>query len=318
MSYYTGTAGSLSALRTALLTHAQADGWTLTGDVLSKAGVYFQITENATHVMCRGCRDNALGGLAPNEVSIGRIFQREGYPTREISFPATYHVFGFAQELYFVVNYDVTYYQWLAFGKSIVPGLVNMGGWFGGSMGSWLGGNGTNPTEPIYISDVSGGYGYAISFTHMYLTAAALFWQGNVINYGDGVAYMRNAYVDHGLDGHGWGWGASSTRGPLSQAPMSPLIGLLPNTWNSDSLLLPLRAYKERPSYKSSLVADLENARIVRNDLLSDGQIITIGADKWMAFPWYRKNINARNGSTSNAGANHTGTFGWAIRYEGP
>jgi hypothetical protein len=39
-----------------------------------------------------------------------------------------------------------------------------------------------------------------------------------------------------------------------------------------------------------------------------------------MVFPWLRKNIAARDGSAA-AGAtgaiNHTGTFGWAIRYEG-
>lgn len=316
MAYYTGTAANLAALKTALLTHAQADGWTLTGDVLSKAGVYFQITDNATHVMCLGCADNAVSTPAPNVASIGRIFVRSGYPTREITFPATYHVFGFAQELYFVVNYDVVYHQWMAFGKSTVPGLSGHGGWFGATIGEPRANNGTAPTEPIYLTGNAGSLGHA-SLSSI-LTCAALFSQGNVVNYGDAFAYQRNAYVMHGLDGHGWGWGASSTRGPIAQAHLQPLLDIQPSTWNGDSILLPLRAWKERPSFKTSLVADLENARLVRNDLFSDGQVITVGSDSWMVFPWYRKDIANRAGSSSSSGANHTGTFGWAIRYEGP
>jgi hypothetical protein len=86
-------------------------------------------------------------------------------------------------------------------------------------------------------------------------------------------------------------------------------------------VLLPLRAWKERTPYKSSLVADLANARLLRIDNITPGDILTIGTDKWKAYPWYRKNVSARDGSGNQGSAyniNHTGTFGWAIRYEGP
>ena len=82
-------------------------------------------------------------------------------------------------------------------------------------------------------------------------------------------------------------------------------------------MLLPLRCYKERPSYKSSLIADLANARLVRINNLAPGDIVTLGAEKWKTFPWYRKDLSYPNGGVTG-NYNHSGTFGWAIRYQGP
>lgn len=307
MAYYSGTAASLTALRTALLTHAVADGWTLTGDVLSKAGVFFRIQSTATNVTCLGCEDNAVANPAPNVVSIGRIFQRTGYTTREISFPCNYEVFGFAQELYLVVNYDVDAYQWLAFGKSTVPGLAGQGGWCGGSIGQFEATSASS--DPIYISATgggSGGYGFAN-------TCAALFWAAGPD--AAGGLLTRNCWVNHGLDGHGWTYYGASTNIPSGILPLAPLIAMQPNGWNSEAVLLPVRSWKGRPSYKNSLIADLEHARHLRIDNLSPGDVLPLGPDQWKVFPWYRKNASARNGGMQ---INHTGTFGWAIRYEGP
>lgn len=301
MSYYSGTAASLAALRDALLVHAQADGWTLTGDVLSKAGVYFRIQVTATNITCLGCESNAVANPAPNLVQIGRIFQRSGYTTREISFPCSYEVLGFAQELYMVVNYDVDAYQWMAFGKSTVPGLPGQGGWFGATGGPVYAV--TTVTDPIAITPSSGG-----STNFVEGNSAALF-------YADDIRHQtsRNCYVNHGLDGAGWAWSSDGNTTGIRWS--IPLHGMLPNVWNSEALLLPLRAYRVRPSYKSSLIASLDNARITRIDNLAPGDILTIGPDRWKVFPWYRKSITSRNGGTN---INHTGTMGWTIRYEGP
>lgn len=300
MSYYSGTASSLADLRTALLTHAQADGWVLTGDVLSKAGVFFQIQVTATNITCLGCESNAVVNPAPNVVSIGRIFERIGYPTREITFPCNYEVFGFAQELYLVVNYDVDSYQWMAFGKSTVPGLAGQGGWCGATQG--ILGIASSGTSPIAISSTSG------ADTYEY-TSAALFWATAA------EQAARNAWVNHGLDAHGWTYNGSQFSIPIGIRHNSLLVSMQPSVWNSEATLLPLRCYKERPSYKASLIADLANARHLRIDNLVPGDILTLGSDQWKVFPWYRKDVASRNGGTN---INHTGTFGWAIRYEGP
>lgn len=299
MAYYSGTAGSLTALRTALLTHAQADGWTLTGDVLSKAGVYFKIQETAENITCLGCESNAVSNPAPAIVQIGRLYS--GSPTWSITYPCNYEVFGFAQELYLVVNYDVDRYQWMAFGKSTTPGLPGQGGWCGASGASAWSSGSIYGAAPVEISIYGSAYqGY---------TTAALF-------FGLGGSYWNrsaNYWVNHNLDGHGWtGYGSIGNPVP-GILPTNTLLARLPSAWNSETVLLPLRCYKERPSYKTSLVAELQNARHARIDNLVPGDVLVIGSDKWKVFPWFIKNSAARDG-----GIGHTGTFGWAIRYEGP
>ena len=308
MAYYSGTASSLADLRTALLTHAAADGWTLTGDVLSKAGVYFQIQVTATNITCLGCESNAVANPAPNVVSIGRIFQRTSYTTREISFPCTYEVFGFAQELYLVVNYDVDTYQWMAIGKTTVPGVPGQGGWCGATLGVFAV---SGMTDPISINATGGVVG-GTSVTRY--TTGALFWNMFADSFYVVTAPL-NCWVNHGLDSHGWTYNGSQFSSPIGIRQNTPMIAMQPSAWNSEATLLPLRCLKERPSFKASLIADLENARHLRIDNLAPGDILTLGADQWKIFPWYRKDVTARNGGN---GINHTGTFGWAIRYEGP
>lgn len=92
-------------------------------------------------------------------------------------------------------------------------------------------------------------------------------------------------------------------------------MGLLPNRWNSEAVLLPIRGWKVRPENKITLTLDLEHARWTRVDNYEPGQLISIGPDRWKIFPCYRKNAAARDGGT---GIDHSGTLGWAVRYEGP
>ena len=70
-----------------------------------------------------------------------------------------------------------------------------------------------------------------------------------------------------------------------------------------------------RASNKVSILAKIENARYLRIDNLQPEQILTFGAEKWMVFPFHKKNSSVRDGGTS---IDHSGTFGWAIRYDGP
>lgn len=312
MGYYSGTAASLTALRTALLTHAVADGWTLTGDVLSKAGVYFQIQETATNITCLGCEDNAVANPAPGVVQIGRIYYLAGQTTREIAFPCNYEVFGFAQELYLVANYDVDSYQWMAFGKSTVPGLPGQGGWCGATIGSTIpNGQSSGVYAPISLQQTGIS---AIAQGISGMTAAQLFVTNQSATYN--LTPYRASWVNSGLDANGWWFDTTNSAAPsVGILPVLELLWQQPSVWNTEATLLPLRAWKRRPSYKISLIADLANARMIRIDNLAPGDILSIGSDQWKVFPWYRKDVSARNGATS---ANHTGTFGWAIRYEGP
>lgn len=313
MAYYSGTASSLTNLRTALLTHAQADGWALTGDVLSKAGVFFRVQETATNITCLGCEDNAVSNPAPSVVMIGQIRVSSGSPTREIVYPCSYEVFGFAQELYLIVNYDSDTYQWMAFGKSTVSGLPGQGGWCGATSGGPFISNigGAGPFE-LYQNGISS----LTAPSNITGLAGVLF--GTIYTHGASGGYPpMNCWCNSNLDGTGWLPAASgaSYEGFESLQSIRELLWQQPSAWNTEAALLPICAWKHRAAWKLSLVADLEHARHLRIDNLAPGDVLTLGPDRWKVFPWYRKDAAARNGGLQ---VNHTGTFGWAIRYEGP
>jgi hypothetical protein len=312
MAYYTGSVNNYADLRTALFTHAVADGWALggaSGDVLSKAGVYFQVTASATALACLGCESNAIANPAPGVVQLGRIYQN-GSTTHDVLFPAAYEVFGFAQELYLVVSYGVGLYQWMAIGKSTLP-LPGQGGWCGATCGYGLGGilaSGVHRFVYVAPDGNTSGIGAAQP------TSAALFWSsaGAVSS---NMPAALNCWVNHGFEGWGWKYSASVqhyTR-PIGARANQELLAAQPSGWSSEVALLPLRCYLFRPSSKVSLIADLEHARNVRIDNYLPGQVITIGGDRWKVLPWFLKDSSSRDG-----GVNHSGTFGWAIRYEGP
>lgn len=206
-----------------------------------------------------------------------------------------------------VVNYDADAYQWMAMGKSSTPGLAGQGGWCGASIGAFSASS--SGTGPIEISSTGGG---TSSFGVNY-TTAGLFWRH--LGSASATSHAMNSWVNHGLDAHGWKFSADAFGAAIGINYMTKLLTLQPSVWNSEATLLPIRCMKERPAYKSSLIADIENARHIRIDNLSPGDILVLGSDQWKVFPWYRKNIIVRDGGTS---IDHTGTFGWAIRYQGP
>ena len=310
MAYSTGTANTLEDLRTALINACTAEGWTWDAgnEVLHKTPLFLRIQIGAKGLIFLG-RTGLTSGGAPRTVRMGDLLNVSGNPTYEITFPAVWRAFVFSDEVYFVVNYDVDRHQWCAFGQSTVPGLPGSGMWIAAT-GGYASSNQYNASAPFGITATGGAEGHNNKVT------GALFWSTDPGFSAPG----RNFFVHSDLDGDGWYTANASptdSSGPAISA-LVPLIGLLPNAWNSEAVLLPVRAYKRRPENRISLIVDLEHARHTRVDNYTAGQIITIGSDRWMTFPYHRKNTRVRNGGALIAGIDHTGTFGWAIRYEGP
>lgn len=299
MAYYTGIANNMTAVRQALIDACSGAGWAWdsTNEVLSKGALFLRLQIVTGYLTLLG-RTAAGGGDAPSVVQIGPA------GVTGLPFPLTYHLFAFATEVYLVVNYSVDRYQWMAFGQSDVSALPGTGTWVGASLGASIRTDSDGIANLGASGSSSGGY-------HANSGSLALFWGSNSADSAD-----ANGFVHHDLDGRGWdlagGQGASYR---IGIGHLTPLVGVLPNTWNSEAVLLPLRCYVPRPSGKVSLVADLQNARVTRVDHYTPGQVIGIGSDRWKIFPWYRKSTASRNGGFEIA---HTGTFGWAIRYEGP
>lgn len=211
-----------------------------------------------------------------------------------IAYPLGYELFLFPDEVYCVVRHSVDVFQYFAFGRSSIP-LPGTGMWVGATGETGMSGSSGLSIYPAGGTGVN--YGY---------TVPALFWATD---------YSRSNNVHSDFDGQGWWLDQAEYANTIGISPLIPLTSLLPNAWNSEAVLLPIRAFKRRTSGKVSLVVDLSNARHTRVDNYLPGEVITIGTDRWKVFPWYRKNSAARNGGS---GITHSGTFGWAIRYEGP
>lgn len=308
MAYYTGTANSMTALRQALIDSCTSEGWMWDGgsEVLHKSPLFVRVQVGANDIKLLG-RTGMASGDAPRDVRIGNLLNISGKPTYGITFPAVWHSFVFDDEVYFVVNYDVDRYQWCAFGKSSVIGLPGSGMWFAATGGYSTSAH-WDADAPFGITAAGAGGSNK--------TTGALFWSADATF----SAPCRNYFVHSDLDGHGWytGNGSPTDESGPAVAALAPLVGILPNAWNSEAVLLPVRAYKRRPADRLSLILDLVHARHTRVDNYAPGQVITIGSERWMVFPYHKKNVSLRDGSGSNLGIDHTGTFGWAIRYEGP
>lgn len=293
-NFYSGSANDLSALRSALFSACTSEGWTLSGNILSKGTLFMQVLiadPFLTFQGATGVSNGALTGAAPGVTRLGTILGQS------LSWPATYQIFIFDAEVYLIVNYNVGYYQHAAWGKSTVAGLPGTGMWFGSSV----------PPAAMNSMTVTAD-GSTSSFVY---PCPALFWAGVNSYYGPDY---RTYWVHHDLDSLGW-WptpAANSYGSVIGVDSLTPLMSLLPNAWNSEAVLLPARSYTLRGSAKASLVADLQHARFTRIDNHEPGEVITIGSDKWKVFPWYLKNSAVRNGGTP---VTHSGTFGWAIRY---
>lgn len=292
MSYYTGTANDLTALRQALIDACTAESWSwdAINQVLYYDGIFVELTVSGTNFSIKG-RTDLTSGQGPYYARIGNCVD-------SISWPVTYRIHIFENEVYLLINYNVSSWQWMAFGKSSVLGIVGSGNWYGASWHD----SALSTSNTINLQEGSGGA------SSPYYECPGLFWR----TYSSGN--RDNCFINHGFDSYPWTCIGSNASFRIGINSLSPLIGLIPNAWNSEALLLPIRSYIQRASSKIVLVSSFNNSRITRIDNYSDAQIVDIGSDRWCVYPWFKKNSSARD----NLGAStHTGTFGWAIRYDG-
>lgn len=316
MAYYTGSANTIDSLQTAIFTACTTSGWSLSGSTLSKGLLHMQIdvlamgnTGGATGLRFRGgtgVSGGVVTGAAPYASDIGT------YSNAALTYPLEYHVMAFSDpdEVYVVVNYSADRFQYAAWGMSHLS-LPASGMWFGASLYSLN--QMSSASTPYFQADNNGPSGTNFSMQPMLFMRAE--------NKSMGYAGYSEGHMLHGLDGMSWTTGESSAPSPSAMPAGAQLLGMLPNVWNSESILLPIQLTVPRPSNRKSIVASLRNARYLRIDNHEPGDIITLGPDRWKVFPWMRKNSVARNGmalSSKNLSDIHTGTFGWAIRYEGP
>lgn len=304
MAYFTGSANSLSELLSSLVAHCTSAGWTWNASVsvLYKDAAYVRLTTDAEGLYLLG-RTSLSAGDAPGTVKIGYKVGRS-----PVTWPVIYHAHIIGHEVYLLINYDVEFWQWLAFGLAGVEGNIGTGCFVAATLGE-----GKEPyvSGPVVIDSLGG------SFLVGTGVVAPLPFYGTA-SYGSSPAnrMSRNSLLHNSSGINGWALALTNNSGAVVGAGyLEPLIGIQPNMWNSEAVLLPIRAYRTRPEDMISLEGELKHSRYIRIDNLEAGQIITLGTERWKIYPAYRKNIASRDGGS---GINHSGTFGWAIRYDGP
>lgn len=295
MSYTTGAANSVTDLLTALQSACGAAGWALNGSVLSKGTCYMRVQASGGYLTVLGGRgidgSNALTDAATAlACRIGDAVKGEA-----ITWPVTYfiHIGTAPDEVYMLIRYNVSKYQWIAFGQSPLGTLAApaTGNWFGGTA------NTNGASGGIRIDPTNNG-------SYSSKPSAAPFW----INPADAntQAYATSAF-DHGFEQQ---WCSV-----VAQRPVQQLLTSSPSAWNGETTLIPIRPITSRPSSLWSMVGALGHARYLRLDNLEAEQLITLGSDTWRVYPFFAKNAAARDGGD---GVTHSGTLGWAIRYDGP
>ncbi|MDR3322650.1 MAG: hypothetical protein LBS89_00390 [Zoogloeaceae bacterium] len=295
MTQFIGSVNSLADLQTFILTTLSTNGWTVSGataarddiavalDVADIGRVYFPQVALRLKI-----------NDAPGAVGVGALNATPTVPYIAMTFPATCWIFIHTDpvEVYVFVNYDVDYYQWLAFGQSPAAG-AGSGVWAGATIGVPLVANGgTSRAGPVGITATTGGGGNSD------ITPAALLW--STLSSVAGTL-SRNSY---------WNSGAWVLLTQAIQAA-APHVARSPSAWNNEAILIPLRPAIAAAESRVQIVGQIAHARYIRVDHYAPGEIITLGSEQWRVFPWYCKNTAARDGGSAVA---HTGTFGVALK----
>lgn len=326
MAYVTGSAGSAIALRDAIVAIATSNGWTWDSGIttLHKGSVAGQITVNGLDVMVKAALGVSGGALVtPSAITCGirGVFDIASHV--KLSYPLTYHIFVNANpdEIVVAVNYQTSWWQWLGFGVarplSDTANPVWQWGTCGGGMPASLQALVNTGSDPRYmgISLDVGARSYSLSDN---VTCSYPFWQAALLCKPWCAIYSN-------LNGAGWSYPNTDFTGGAYERPIAAncfatsrhsylLMQAQPNNWNGEAVLLQIPVNIARDAGFQSYVAEIGHLRLLRNDNLNDGQILTLGAEEWFTAPSYRKNLSSRDGAGTTYGASHSGTMGIAVR----
>lgn len=310
MAFYNGNFSTFASLKTSVEAALALEGWTDSSGVYSKNGMFVKLTATATELLLQagtGASAGTLTGTAPQGV---KLMSSNSNP---ITFPADYdlHIFTDTDEIYLIVNFNAVYYQQLSWGKSQVEQIGGSGMWVTGSYRQEVL---TTTAAPARLSANFASIGFYRDNNYDGLSGG-LFFEAPISE----TYYMSGSFVHTGLDTETWKAVAFTGVGQLygSGSIMAALLQSLPSMFNQNTVLLPIMTAQRRNSKGLTVVADLVHARLCRNDNQLPEEIVEYGPDRWKVYPFYQKNLEARNGGTAGSTL-HSGTFGFAIRYTGP
>jgi len=293
MPYQTGTFTSLADLQSTIETFATANGWTLVNGVLRNSTCHIKLeADTANRLLVRhGLDDDGVGNLITPTNGVTRLLRSRAGQT--ITFPATYHLFSHASpdSIFCIVNYNVAWCQHIAFGH-----IQKYGVWGGGSFSS-----STSSTDSASQRGIA-------NYNYTQGSAADPGRDGGAFFFAQYSAARESAAIACDIDGLNF-------LIPLSTDPLSagegrfqgaslarPYLEKL-NSINLQPAMYPPVVVMGRPSSMGSVIGTVPWVRYLRVDNYEPGDIVTVGADKWMVFPHYSVAFSKA---------------GWAIKYDGP
>lgn len=318
MAYITGAANSLHELAANFKNALINSGGSAVGNAVHLNDMFISFTVSGNGVtqgswleMQVGVSFDGTNPVDPVRSTIGPLIAPGGGSSW--GWPVVYHlhILDNPFEAFLLVEYS-SFWQILCFGQSPASGCPGMGVWGHGSLGAALYNNDIYENQLALSPDgVTVGYGYGWR-----LLSNIPFALSSITTGGSPTVSRIHAFSNM-ADNIGWSapQGTMLNGGASSLLPLRPLLRTQPNAWNLEATLLPCDIYQGRLESKSSLVGSLAHMRITRNDYLSDGAVVVLGADRWKVYPAYRRNTAQRDGAN---GVNHSGTMAIAIRYDGP
>lgn len=314
MAYVTGTANTIASVTSAIISACASNGWTLTAaDVISKGNCFIKLTTDAANsrVALRAGLGYSAGALVTPcalDCYLSALMSAE-----PLVFPITYSAHILNNEVYFFLNWGVDKFANISFGQSGLQGGPGTGVWISGAGFTATQGGGGDLRWITSGNDAGSFTGY-YSASENHNASFGLFAQ----IYGGSGSFSHGTYVHHGLPG----WSDDTLTNYATTSGICRQLNFLDNPSTNptgQAVLVPIQPFIDRGSSLKSIVLDLLNARYVRLDTINPKDIITIGPDRWMAYPMYKRDTATRLGSTgSGATARHSGTYGYAIRYDGP
>lgn len=305
--YATGTAASFAALKSAIETFLTANGWTLASGILSRGALYFQLVDSTYELRLNagtGQSGSALTGACAAAVKV------MDFSNAPMTWPIDYeiHAFTAPDEVYVEVKYNIDRSQRLNFGQSSVPNIGGTGAWFTGSFRDTALRDSVNCK--VFLDNGLGrgsktgaqaydGFGLGLWFAGV---------EGS----------KQSSFIHCGLEGVGWKTeytgGAGTLLGP---SHIAALLYALPSSFNEGTPLLAIRALLARAAQGQTSVVIPQHARYCRLDNVATATL-TYGGDTWKCYPLHARNDLQRDGVAYGTGAQHSGTYGIAIRYTGP
>lgn len=317
MAYVTGSAGNAASLRDAIVDAATANGWVWDNGLgaLHKGNIAGQLTVNGLDVLVKAALGVSGGALVtPSAITCGIRGVFTIAPHVQLSYPLTYHIFinTNPDEIVVAVNYQTSWWQWLGFGMGRPMGDNVSPVWQWGTCGGEMLPPNNNINNGITFT-VNGDLHTAGTFAGNRSTGCLPFWraaapEGNV--WCAIYSELTSSWIYPNTQ-----WATAPTSSHFETPKLiSQLLTTQPNRWNGEAVLLQIPVNIGRESNFNSYLAEIGHLRLLRNDNLNDGQILTLGSEEWFTAPAYRKNTTLRDGSSPSSDNSQSGTVGIAVR----